>query len=111
MKLLTMGEATRQTGIGARILRRAVADGRLPARRLDGWAYQIESDDLASFSLAYQVERLSSSARQRTFVADRPRAAARPSAPPSGRLHWLRMLLAGLRPAHGVPARGGGLDR
>lgn len=106
MTLLTLGEASRRTGIGARTLKRAVEDGRLPAKRHDGWVYQIESDDLAGFSLVYRVEQLTSSARRRPFVTARPRASALPVKPPSGSLHWLKMVIASLRPAHGLPERG-----
>jgi len=106
MTLLTLGEAARRTGIGARTLKRAVEDGRLPARRQDGWVYQINSDDLAGFSLVHRVEQLTSSTRQRQYVAARPRAAALPVKPPSGLLNWLKMVIEGLRPARELPARG-----
>ena len=109
MTLLTLGEASRHSGLGVRTLKRAIDDKRLPAVRPDGWVYQIASDDVASFSLAYQVEHMASASGQRPFMAERPRAAV-PTvlANPSGVRHWLRMLLTGLRPARGLPIRGGG---
>lgn len=108
MTLLTLGEASRHTGLDVRTLKRALEDKRLPARRRDGWVYQIESDDLASFSLAYQVEQLSAAAGERQFLPERPRAAVPPRVTPTGLRHWFRMLVAALRPAQGLPARRGG---
>lgn len=106
MTSFTLGEASRHTGLGVRILKRAIADLRLPARRPDGWVYQIASDDLASFSLAYQVEQLSSAAHQRQFLPERPRAAVPSQGTSPVFRNWLRVLLTGLRPADSSPARG-----
>jgi hypothetical protein len=105
MKLLTLGEASRYSGIAARALRRAVADGRLPATRIDGWVYQIAPDDLASFSLSSQVEAMSSAAGQRAFAGDRPKAALRRPTPRSGLLSLVRTVAAGLWPARIAAAR------
>ncbi|MCC6735030.1 MAG: hypothetical protein IT534_02745 [Bauldia sp.] len=99
MKSLTLGEASRRSGIAPRTLKRAVAEGRLPASRVDGWVYQIAPDDLASFALACQVEEMSSSAGRRAYAADRPRAAAPPPAPRSGLLSLFRSVAASLWPA------------
>jgi len=110
MTLHTLGAAARQTGIGVRTLRNAVRTGRLSARRIDGWVYQIHSSDLARFSLARQVEQMTSAARERRGPEHRPDTAMAASAPPRGPMHRVRTLLAGLGLAAALPASGSGHD-
>lgn len=110
MTLHTLGAAARQTGIGPRTLRNAVRTGRLPARRIDGWVYQIHSSDLARFSLARQVEQMTSAARGRREPEQRPATVLVAPTPPRGPLHRLRTLLAGLGVASALPAGRGGPD-
>jgi len=110
MTLHTLGAAARQTGIAPRTLRNAVRTGRLPARRIDGWVYQIHSGDLARFSLARQVEQMTSAARGRREPDHRPDAVIAPSAPPRGPMHRLRTLLAGLGVGSALPASSGGRE-
>ncbi|MCW5714169.1 MAG: hypothetical protein KIT43_06640 [Bauldia sp.] len=110
MTLHTLGAAARQTGIGARTLRKAVQSGLLPARRIDGWVYQIHSSDLARFSLARQVDQMTSAARERRDIEQRPAPIIPQFIPSRGPLHRLRTLLAGLGVASAIPARNGGRD-
>ena len=75
-QLLTLGAASRQSGVSTKALSKAIRDGRLQATRVDDWMFQIDQAELDRFLLI----------RDTAPAADAVTAPAAPAAAASERI-------------------------
>jgi hypothetical protein len=79
---LTLGQAAKTSGVAPERIRKAIEAGVLPARRLDGWVYQIDPSDLARvFSSQPEVVPAEPRPKLRLVARARDPVRAEPEAP------------------------------